>query len=107
MFRVPIEEIGIETTARPTPSTEQSELSKKITEKEKEEFDKLFVSSNDSDRPSVTKTEESRIPKIQDITEDSDNNNCDNDPSSSDKTSHQSKSNSPRKEAQVPTVSLV
>jgi len=106
LFRVPIEEIGIETTARPTPSTEQSELSKKITEKEKEEFDKLFVSSNDSDRPSVTKTEESRIPKIQDITEDSDNNNCDNDPSSSDKTSHQSKPNSPKTEAQVPTVSL-
>ena len=45
LFRVPIEEIGLETTARPAPSTEQSELAKRITAKEKEEFDKLFTSS--------------------------------------------------------------
>jgi len=48
LFRVQIEEIGLQTTTRPGPSAEQSELTKKITAKEKEEFDKLFTKSTDS-----------------------------------------------------------
>ncbi|XP_005108663.1 RNA polymerase II-associated protein 3 [Aplysia californica] len=56
LFRVPIEEIGIETAARPAPSADQSELAKKISAKEKEDFEKLFVSSASS--PAGTKIEE-------------------------------------------------
>lgn len=80
LFRVSIEEIGLETTTRPAPSTEQSELAKKITNKEKEEFEKLFVSTSKSDKSidklpfkgqTVTNPMESLVTELKDTAHDS------------------------------------